>query len=183
MIQLPELIDENSKIYQEGYKTICDIGQERIKRAGIKIKAETNADIDYGFKVFKLDTSNLKLWGCSSLDITTANQYFYEHIDPIVEGRTNQDILYEILLKEGIPLSTTIKEKIVNDKKIYFVTTNNIAICLEDNIDMHLVNAIGEQNPEIVIFKDSGFLDENIKVNAIQELKKHKIDESNIKTL
>ncbi len=180
MIQLPEIISDESI---KDYKTICDIGEERIRRAGKKIKEETKAKIDYGFKVFKLDTSNIKVWNSEDLTIDNANKYFYEHIDPIVEGRTNDDILYEILLKEGITLSSQIKEKNINTKKIYHLEDEKMVVCLQDEIDVGLVKEIGKLNPTIIIFKDSGFKDENAKVNALQELKKIGIDEEKIKSI
>lgn len=180
MIQLPEIISDESI---KDYKTICDIGEERIRRAGKKIKEETNAKIDYGFKVFKLDTSNIKVWNSEDLTIDNANKYFYEHIDPIVEGRTDDDILYEILLKEGITLSSQIKEKNINNKKIYHLEDEKMVVCLQDKIDVGLVKEIGKLNPTIIIFKDSGFKDENAKVNALQELKKIGIDEEKIKSI
>ena len=180
MIQLPEIISDESI---KDYKTICDIGEERIRRAGKKIKEETNAKIDYGFKVFKLDTSNIKVWNSEDLTIDNANKYFYEHIDPIVEGRTEDDILYEILLKEGIILSSQIKEEKINNNLLYVINNGSMIICLEDDIDINLVKEIGKLKPEVVIFKDSGFKDENAKVNALQELKNSGIDAEKVKSI
>ena len=186
MIQLPEKYDNNSAAFKDGYKTICDIGEERIRRAGKKIKEENGSlaqNLDVGFKVFKLDSSNIKLWNGEKLDINNANEYFYEHMDPIVEGRTEEDLLYEILLKEGMMLSSPIEEKIVNGKKVYSVGLGYMIVCLDDNIDVELVREIGKLAPETVIFKDSGFKDENAKANALQELKKLGIDEEKVKSI
>ena len=100
-------------------------------------------------------------------------------IDAIISSIHSSTVTFRDLSDELRKIWIRQEGKNANVDKIKSIAS----FVLEDNIDMHLVNAIGEQNPEIVIFKDSGFLDENIKVNAIQELKKHKIDESNIKTL
>ena len=184
MVQLPEECDELGK--KLNLNTICDIGEERIRRAGKKIKEDNGMlanDLDIGFKVFKLDTSNIKLWNGDDLDINNANEYFYEHMDPIVEGRTNEDLLYEIILKEGMMLSSPVEEKIINDKKIYSVGLGYMIICLDDNVDTELVREIGKLKPETVIFKDSGFVDENAKANALQELKKLGIEEEKVKSI
>ena len=104
-------------------------------------------------------------------------------MDPFVEGRTNDDLLYEILLKEGIQLSVNIEEKIINNSNIYSVNKGNLIICLDDNITLDLVKEIGKLKPESVIFKDNGFVDENVKANSIQELEKYGINEMKIKSI
>ena len=178
--------DVQYKVIKDGYKTICDVGEERIRRAGAKIKEENGIlaqNLDTGFKVFKLDSSNIKLWNGDNLDINNANEYFYEHMDPIVEGRTEEDLLYEILIKEGMMLSSPIEEKLINNKKIYSIGMGYMIVCLNDDIDIDLVREIGKLNPETVIFKDSGFVDENAKANALQELKKLGIEEEKVKSI
>ena len=184
MIQLPEECDELGK--KLDLNTICDLGEERIRRAGRKIQEENGIlaqNLDVGFKVFKLDSSNIKLWNGENLDINNANEYFYEHMDPIVEGRTEDDLLYEILLKEGMMLSSPIEEKVINNKKIYSIGMGYMIVCLNEEIDMDLVREIGKLNPETVIFRDSGFVDENAKANALQELKKLGIEEEKVKSI
>ena len=183
MVQLPEKIDEKQDAYSRGYRTITEIGEERIRRAGNKIKEETNANIDYGFKVFKLDSSNLKLWNGEFDTEEEANNYFLEHLSPLVDGRTNEDLLYELLLKEGMPLTSPIEEIKIGDKTIYSIGMGYLMICLEDKIDMSLVEEIGKRTPEAIIFRDSGFSDENAKINTIQELKKYGIAEEVIKSI
>lgn len=177
MVQLPELTDEKSEAYKAGFKNICEIGKERIRRAGDKIIEETGkTDLDIGFKVFKLDSSNIKLW-----DPETANleQDLFDLQDNIKEGRTKEDLLYEILLKIGIPLTTPIEEVKVNDKVIYNVGFGGVLLCLEDEIDLEIVHEIIKLKPEDfdtkVIFKETGFLNDSVKTNAIQSLKKNGI--------
>lgn len=177
MVQLPELTDEKSEAYKAGFKNICEIGKERIRRAGDKIIEETGkTDLDIGFKVFKLDSSNIKLW-----DPETANleQDLFDLQDNIKEGRTKEDLLYEILLKIGIPLTTPIEEVKMNDKVIYNVGFGGVLLCLEDEIDLEIVHEIIKLKPEDfdtkVIFKETGFLNDSVKTNAIQSLKKNGI--------
>lgn len=183
MVQIPDMCDSKSEAFINGYKNLCEIGEERIRRAGTRIKEETNADIDYGFKVFKLDSSNLKLWNGEFNTEEEANNYFLEHLSPLVDGRTNEDLLYELLLKEGMPLTSPIEEIKVGDKTIYSIGMGYLMICLEDKIDMNLVEEIGKRKPESIIFRDSGFADENAKINTIQELKKYGIAEEVIKSI
>lgn len=177
MVQLPELIDEGSDAYQAGYRNICEIGKERIRRAGDKIVAETGKpDLDIGFKVFKLDSSNIKLW-----DPETANleQNLFDLQDNIKEDRTKEDLLFEILLKIGVPLTTPIEEVSVNGKIIYNVGFGSVLLCLEDEIDLETVHALIKLKPDDfdtkVIFKETGFLNDSVKTNAIQTLKKNGI--------
>lgn len=183
LVQLPEEINQDEIAYKDRYNTLCDIGEERIRRAGEKIKLETNADIDYGFKVFKLDSSNLKLWNGDFNTEEEAKNYFIEHLNPLVEDRTNEDLLYELLLKEGLSLTSPIEEIKVEDKTIYSIGMGYLMICLEDKIDMNVVEEIGKRKPESIIFRDSGFENENVKINTIQELKKYGIPEEVIKSI
>jgi len=150
---------------------------ERIRRAGDKIIKETKiTNLDIGFKVFKLDSSNIKTW-----DPETANleQNLFDLKDNIKEGRTKEDLLYEILLKIGIPLTTPVEEVNIQGKTIYNVGSGAVLLCLEDKIDLNLVNEIIKLKPKDfdskVIFKETGFLDDSVKTNAIQTLKKNGI--------
>lgn len=177
MIQLPELTDEESEAYRDGYENICEISKERIRRAGKKIveeKGKTNLDI--GFKVFKLDSSNLKTW---DPDTENLEQDLFDLQDNIKDGRSKEDLLYEILLKVGIPLTTPIEEVKLNDKVIYNVGFGGVLLCLEDEIDLDTVQEMIKLKPEDfntkVIFKETGFLNDSVKTNAIQTLKKNGI--------
>lgn len=177
MVQLPELTDEKSEAYKAGYKNICEIGKERIRRAGEKIVEETGkTDLDIGFKVFKLDSSNIKLW-----DSETANleQNLFDLQDNIKKDRSKEDLLFEILLKIGVPLTTPIEEVNVNGKVIYNVGFGSVLLCLEDEIELDTVHALIKLKPEDfdtkVIFKETGFLNDSVKTNAIQTLKKNGI--------
>ena len=173
MIQLPELTDEKSKSYKEGYENICQIGKERIRRAGAKILNESkNKDLDIGFKVFKLDSSNLEKW---DPDYNNIQQSLT--IDNIKEGRTNEDLVYEIMLKYGIDLTLPIEEH----DNIYSIGFGALVICLDDNITKDITNSILEFTKDAstsrVVFKDSGFKSDADKTNIKEILKTNNIDE------
>lgn len=177
MVQLPEKTDETSDAYKAGYKNICEIGKERIRRAGEKIVQETGkTDLDIGFKVFKLDSSNIKEW---DPDFDNLEQTLFDLQNNIKEDRTKEDLLYEILLKIGLPLTVPIDEIDCGGKTIYNVAYGSVLVCLEDEIDLDLVcemlNHRSEHMPPKVIFKESGFISDAVKTNAIQTLKKHGI--------
>jgi len=176
-VQLDEKTVENSEASKLGYKNICEIGKDRIHRAGDKIVEETGkTNLDTGFKVFKLDTSNLKTW---DPDTENLEQDLFDLQDNIKDGRSKQDLLFELLLKVGIPLTTPIEEVKLNDKVIYNVGFGGVLLCLEDEIDLDTVHKMIKLKPEDfdtkVIFKETGFLNDSVKTNAIQTLKKNGI--------
>lgn len=185
MVQLPEPCDETSEAYKTGYKTIADIGKERIRRAGDKIKAE-HADkesiknLDIGFKVFKLDSSNIKPWDA---DFDNLEDTLLNAVDNIKDERSEDDVLFEILLKYGLDLTVPIEEREIGGKTVYSIGFGALVVCLDDDITLDVVEGIGslkaELDPEVmrVVFKDSGFADDVVKTNAIQILKKHGIDD------
>jgi adenine-specific DNA-methyltransferase len=177
MVQLPEKTDEKSEAYKAGFKNICEIGKERIRRAGDKIVEETGkVDLDIGFKVFKLDSSNVKPW---DPDFANLEQTLFDLQDNIKEDRTKEDLLYEILLKIGLPLTTPIEEIDYKGKTIYNVGFGSVLLCLENEIDLDIVNEMMKHKSEHmtpkVIFKESGFINDSVKTNAIQTLKKNGI--------
>ena len=182
MIQLPELTDEKSEAYKTGYTTLTEIGKERIRRAGKKITEENPdkaKDLDLGFKVFKLDSSNIKGWDGNPDNLV---DNLFDSQDNIKTGRTEEDVLFEILLKYGLDLTLPIEEKIIEGKKVFSVGFGALFICLADVITSKVAEGIGawkeELNPEVcrVIFKDSGFGDVD-KTNSVQTLKRFGINE------
>lgn len=166
-VQLPELCDEKSEAYKAGYKTICDIGIDRIKRAGKKILSETeNTDsLDIGFKVFELDTSNLKTWDST----LTLDDYAQEEILNRMENilsrvktdRTSLDMVYEIMLKIGKPLTDTVKTIELDGKTAYTVGENSsLIICLAKDITPAYLEKLCELKPsKLVIGKDDLYTD------------------------
>lgn len=185
MVQLPEPTDEKSEAYKAGYKNICEIGKERIRRAGDKIVSENKdkegiEDLDIGFKVFKLDTSNIKPWNPSFENIADR---FDEMVDNFVPGRTEEDVVYEIMLKYGIDLTYPIEIREVSGKKVFSIGFGALIICLDNEITLDVVNGIVDLKNELapettrVVFKDNGFATDSVKTNAIEILKRNNINE------
>ena len=172
-IQLPEPTDEKSEAFKAGYQTICDIGKERIRRAATKIRNEhPETDIDLGFKVFKLDTSNLKKWQPESGNL---EKDLLDAIDNILPDRNNQDLLYEVLIKYGLPLTYPVEEIKIADHTIFNVANGSLIACFDEGIDLETVQAIADlstaEQPILrVVFRDTSFVDDIVKTNAIQRL-------------
>ena len=179
MVQLPELCDEKSEAYKAGYKNICEIGKERIRRAGAKIKAdeslslENREKLDIDFKVFKLDSSNIKEWDSETEDL---RQSLFDSVDNIKSDRTSLDVLYEIILKYGLELTVPIEEK----EDFYSIGGGTLLINLDKEIDMEIIDSICEEYRNlleidedfktIVILRDSAFRNDVDKTNAMKKL-------------
>lgn len=182
LVQLPETCDVKSDAYKDGYRSICDIGEERIRRAGEQIKAEWekehNSDglfaneekfnTDIGFKVFKLDSTNIVPWDTTS---EFSEDNLWNVADVFKPDRSKEDILYEIMLKYGV-FDKQVEEIEVNNKTMYRIGRRYMIVCLEDKITSEDVKAIAELAPKNVIFKESGFIDDNAKINAVYNLEK-----------
>ncbi|MFM9532547.1 site-specific DNA-methyltransferase [Lysinibacillus sp. IITD104] len=202
MVQLPEALDENSEAYKEGYRTICNIGEERIRQAGENIKAELleknkNAGIlddnfqdpialDIGFKVLKLDVSNIREWNVDFLNLEDELD-LYE--TPFIDGRSELDIVYEIMLKQGLELTYPIETFEVNGKMIYDIAFGSLFICLAKGITTDIARAIISRRDELgtetssVIFSDAGFNNDSEKLNCIEILKDAGYPEDNFLTI
>ena len=176
MVQLPEPTDKPD------YPTIADIGKERIRRAGDKILADKGGiiNLDVGFKVFKLDSTNIKPWDVA---FDTLEQDILTYADSIKSDRSAEDVLYEILLKYGLDLSLPISTHTLAGKTVYSIG-GVLVVCLDHAITLETVEAIAklkaEWQPETamrVVFRDSGFADDVVKVNAVQILKQAGIDD------
>ena len=162
MVQIPEETKNND------YKTICEIGEERIRRASKKIKEETNANIDYGFRVYKIDSSNMKDIYYKSSDITQAN--LFDYMSNIKDDRTSEDLLTQVMLDLGLTLDLKIEEKIILNNKVYFVEGNSLVACFDEEID--IVDEICKCNPMKVVFKDTSFKTDKDKINLEEKIKK-----------
>ncbi len=179
-VQLPETTDEKSEAFKAGYKNICEIGKERIRRAGEKVKSESGKnDLDIGFKVLKLDSSNIKSWDS---DFENLETNLLDAIENIKAGRNEEDLLYEILLKYGLDLTLPI-DKPFENKNIYNIGFGALIICLDNNISIEITDEIiaikKEYHSETtrVVFKDSGFKNATEKTNIIKTLNQNGIDE------
>jgi adenine-specific DNA-methyltransferase len=189
LIQLPESIIEGSKAYNAGYKAIPEIAKERIRRAGEKVRSELKEDLfakerkslDIGFRAFKLDSSNIKAWDG---DVKNFQENLLSASENIKTDRTEEDVLYEILLKSGLDLSQPIEEKTIAGKKVCNIGVGALFICLANDINKAVAEGIGKWKQELepatcrVIFKDTGFTDVE-KTNSIQILKRYGIKEVN----
>ena len=189
-VQLPELCDEKSEAYKAGYKTICEIGEERIRRAGQKILEEQDTQIamgdeekkplDIGFKVFRLDTSNLKLW--DSTPITGDNQLemFTERmnsmIDSIKDDRTDMDVICEIMLKMGVPLDTAVQYIEIDGKIVYIVGDFLLMIALYNDITAEDIDAMAAYAPAKIVCAEQGFKDDTALSNAHYILRDKQIE-------
>jgi len=170
LVQIPEVVNETTSAYKNGYKTICDIGEERIRRAGKKIKEETNADIDYGFRVYKVDSTNMKDVYYTANDLEQGNLAEFE--SNIKEDRTTDDLLTQVILDLGLSLDLKIEEKMIGKNKVYYVAGNSLIACFDDSIDIDIVDKICECEPYKVVFKDSAFKTDNDKINLEERFKK-----------
>ncbi len=177
-VQLPEKTDEQSEAYKAGYKTICEIGKERIRRAGEKIKEEsplTTQDLDTGFKVFKLDSSNLVKWDNTP---TTSEEEVKNRIQQslfyLVEGREDLDLVYEIMLKYGLPLTLSVKEREFDGVTAHIIDHPDykVLVCLQPNITLSAVEEMDKEDVGTYIFADRCFADANILSNTEEILKK-----------
>lgn len=169
MVQLPEVTDENSEAYKAGYKNICEIGKERIRRAGAKIKADspmTTADLDVGFRVLKLDSSNMKDVYYTPDEFLTAAQKqrdLFGFMDNIKNDRSSEDLLFQVMLDLDIPLSAKIRQ----DGDVFYVGDNYLIACFE-HVDMDMLTEIAGKTPQYAVFRDSSFLSDSAMVNFEQ---------------
>ena len=187
MVQLPEVCEAGTEAAKAGYANICEIGKERIRRAAKKIKGEhPEWNGDMGFKVFKLDTSNLLPWNPNADEL---EQNLFAAVDNVLEGRTTDDLLHEILLKCNLPLTLPIETKQCGSNTIYLVGAGALAICLDKNIPATIAEEIVRLRDEYapivpmqVVFRDNGFNDVT-KTNALQILKQAGFEEKSIQTI
>ncbi len=167
MVQLPEKCGEKSEAYKAGYKTICDIGKERIRRAGKKIKEENpNTNIDTGFRVLKLDSSNMKDVFYRPSELTLDLLAGLE--SNIKEDRTPFDLLFQVMLEFDTPLSAKINEKEVAGKKVFVVGDNDLIACFDENINEEVVKTIAQMKPNYAVFRDNSFSSDAVAVNLDQ---------------
>ena len=189
MVQLPEVCDEKSEAYKAGYKNICEIGKERIRRAGKKLTEadgqmelgeEAKQPLDVGFKVYKLDTSNLKTWDATPIeddDLFTLYDRMNGMIHRVKPDRTDLDMVYEIMLKLGVPLTYSVQKIEVNEKPAYMVgEACLLLICLAENVQPEDVEAMAEYVPAKIIISRDSFYDDTAMSNAYYILRDKQIE-------
>jgi adenine-specific DNA-methyltransferase len=175
LVQLPEPIE------QKDFKTIADITKERIRLVikklndedGGKLKLEKGAKLDRGFKVFKLQSSNFKAWNTEQpKDDAELVKQLTLHVDHLVAGRSQEGVLYELLIKSGFPLDTKVEKITLAGKSVFAVADSAMLICLEKELTPEVIKAMAEKKPERVVCLDAGFADnDQLKTNAVQTMK------------
>ena len=187
IVQIPELCEDKSEAAKAGYKNICEIGKERIRRAAKKIKEEKPLFAgDMGFKVFKLDSSNLVPWNPKADEL---RENLLAAVNNVLVGRSTDDLLYEVLLKCNLPLTLPIEENNFGQNTVYIVGAGALAICLDQSIPQTIAEEIVKLRdkyapivPMQVVFRDNGFTDV-AKTNALQILKQAGFEEKAVRTI
>ena len=179
-IQLPEPLEPDSDVAQAGFKTISEIGRQRLVRAIEELSIGATESPGLGFRFMKLDTSSIKPWDA---DFDNVEQALLDSVDNIKPDRSEEDVLYELLLKYGLDLAVPIETRTVSGKKVYVIGGGALVVCLADRIEPPLAEGIvsirDEIQPEVirVVFKDSGFKDDVAKTNVMQVLKQAGIED------
>ena len=182
LVQIPEEIDEKSASYKAGYKNICEIGKERIRRAGDKILEESdNKDLDIGFKVFKVDESNFIPWNPVINSKEDVEQSILTTGNNIVDGRSEIDLIYELALKLNMELTCSIEEEMINNHKIYVVDDGYALICLDTNIDESIANDLihikqDRMNEYCQVILRDDALDDNSAINIYETFKSNNME-------
>ena len=177
MVQLPEKCDEKSEAYKAGYKNICEIGKERIRRAGEKILKEQlannnstlnspNSKLDIGFRVLKCDTSNMKEVYYNPAEYEAS--LFSSLEDNIKEDRTPEDLLFQVMLDLGVLLSSKIEETTISGKKVFNVADNYLIACFDSNVAEETIKAIAQQKPYYFVMRDSSLANDSVATNFDQ---------------
>lgn len=162
LVQLSEETENNYNI--------CDIGEERIRRAARKIKEKTNADIDYGFRVYKIDSSNMKDVYYKPSELNQEQLELFE--TNIKDDRNSEDLLTQVILDLGLTLDLKIEEKNILGNKVYFVDSDSLVVCFDDNLNINIIDEICKYKPLKVVFKDDSFENDNYKINVEEKIKK-----------
>jgi len=180
MVQLPEPCNEASEAHKGRYNNIADIAKDRIRLAGEKIREETGADIDYGFRVYKVDSSNMKdvYYAPDKLSQATLD----ELESNIKEDRSGLDLLIQVMLETGLELSLPIETKMISGKEVHFVAGNLLVACFDENVDEELIRQIAQTKPSKAVFRDSSFSSCPDKIN-LEEIFKSISPETQIKVL
>ena len=169
MVQLPEVCDGKGTAYKAGYKTICEIGKERIRRAGKKIKEDsplTTQDLDTGFRVLKCDTSNMKEVYYNPAEYEAS--LFSRLEDNIKEDRTPEDLLFQVMLDLGVLLSGKIEETTIAGKKVFNVEDNYLIACFDSDVTEETITAIAKQKPYYFVMRDSSMANDSVATNFDQ---------------
>ena len=169
MVQLPEECAENSEAYKAGYKNICEIGKERIRRAGKKIKEEnplTTQDLDIGFRVLKCDSSNMEDVYFTPKEYMDKQQSLF--VDNIKKDRNDEDLLFDAMLKLDTPLSSKIEKITIAGKTVYNVAQGHLMACFDKNVTDEVITAIAKEMPSYFVMRDSSLANDSVAINFEQ---------------
>lgn len=169
MVQLTEVCAENSEAYKAGYKNICEIGKERIRRAGQKIKEEnplTTQDLDIGFRVLKCDSSNMEDVYFTPKEYMDKQQSLF--VDNIKKDRNDEDLLFDAMLKLDTPLSSKIEKISIAGKTVYNVAQGHLMACFDKNVTDEVITAIAKEMPSYFVMRDSSQADDSVAINFEQ---------------
>ncbi len=170
MVQLPEKTDEKSEAYKAGYKNICEIGKERIRRAGRKIKEDAGltapADLDIGFRCLRLDESNMKPVYYTPDEVS--QQDLFSLVDNVKEDRTPEDLLFQVMLDLGVLLSSPIEVKEIAGKKVFNVADGFLLACFDHDVTEETVKAIAQMKPYYAVFRDNSMANDSVATNFDQ---------------
>lgn len=170
MVQLPEKTDEKSEAYKAGYKNICEIGKERIRRAGRKIKEDAGltapADLDIGFRCLRLDESNMKPVYYTPDEV--GQQDLFSLVDNVKEDRTPEDLLFQVMLDLGVLLSSPIEVKEIAGKKVFNVADGFLLACFDHDVTEETVKTIAQMKPYYAVFRDSSMANDSVATNFDQ---------------
>lgn len=180
MVQIPQECDEKGEAYQAGYKNICEIGKERIRRAAKKVKEETNAEIDYGFRVLKLDDTNMRDVYYSADDYDQNMLAMLE--SNIKEDRTDLDLLFGCLLEWGLPLSLPYTSETIDDFTVHTYNDGDLIACFDENISKNVIETIAKRKPLRAVFRDSSFASSPAKIN-VEEIFKLLAPDTRVKVI
>jgi adenine-specific DNA-methyltransferase len=174
LVQLPELCDDKSEAFKAGYKSIAEISKERIRRAGKKIKDENAGkdgieQLDIGFRVLKIDTSNMK--DVYYAPDAVAQSDLLGQVNNVREDRISEDLLFQVLLDWGVDLALPITQETIAGKNVFFVDGNALAACFETGITEEFVKALAARHPLRAVFRDAGFGSDSVKINIEQIFK------------
>ncbi|MBD5206301.1 MAG: site-specific DNA-methyltransferase [Bacteroidales bacterium] len=177
MVQLPEVTDEKSEARKAGYESICQIGEERIRRAGEKVKEEAGLQgqgLDVGFRVLKLDSSNMEDVFYTPEDFN--EQHLFNYVDNVKSDRTPLDLLFQVLPELGIELSAKIEERDVNGKKVFFVDGTYLIATFDTEVNESTVTEIAKMKPQYFVMRDASAANDNVLDNFEQIFKHYSPD-------
>ena len=167
MVQLPEPTEEKSEARKAGYKNICEIGKERIRRAGKKIKDESplkTQDLDTGFRVLKLDSSNMENVYHTPAEFSEGDMF----ANNIKADRTEEDLLFQTMIELGIELSAKIEQKEIAGKTVWNVANGKLLACFDENVNEATITEIARQQPNYFVMRDSSLASDNVADNFEQ---------------